>query len=802
MLDLLRDVALGFRLFRRTPGLAWTATVTLALGIGATTTLASIVYAVLVNPLPFPRSRDLVQVWRSELPALTYGSASYSRYLDWHDGQQPFTELGAWAPRGVTLAGDQPPERVSGAVASSAFFRVVGATPRLGRWFSDDDDRRGAPKVTVISEGLWRRRFGASPAALGRDVQIDGELYTIVGVAPASFVEAWRFELWMPLTPLADSANRGNNYLLTIGRLRDGVSLSAARRQLDELAARMSREHPEDRYTFTARDLHDVLTDSSSRGLWVLLGATLLLLLIACANVANLLLARAVSQERALAVRTSLGATAGQLIALVLGETMALAAAGCVAGTAMAWMLLRTFVAMAPPAFPRLSAVVLDWRVLLLATLVAIAAAGIAALTPAIHLFRFDPGVILQAGGGRGTTAGRARTTGRLLVILEMALALALVAVAGLMVKSLLRLQATDLGVTREPLLTFSVGLPPSVAERGDAMAGFHIEFLRRVRAVPGVTHASAINMLPIAATGFNGPARRADQLGERDGVPVTEMRVVVDGYASAMGIRVLAGRAIDERDVDGAALVAMVNEALASKLWPGLAPADVVGQLIRTPWDDDGTLRQVVGVTANVRARRPELPPDPEVAAPFLQFPLPTLTYVVRGQGDPARLTSLIRAELATMAPQVALASVRTFEDVVATSTRTSVLVSSLSVLFGVLAGTLAAVGVFGLLSYTVAQRVRELAVRAAVGASRRTLLMLVLQDGLTLSAIGIVAGLAIALAAGGAVGSLLYDVRATDAGVLAAAAAGLALVAAAGAGIPALRASRVEPVVALRVE
>jgi len=264
----------------------------------------------------------------------------------------------------------------------------------------------------------------------------------------------------------------------------------------------------------------------------------------------------------------------------------------------------------------------------------------------------------------------------------------------------------------------------------------------------------------------------------------------------------VLAGRAIDERDVDGAALVAMVNEALASKLWPGLAPADVVGQLIRTPWDDDGTLRQVVGVTANVRARRPELPPDPEVAAPFLQFPLPTLTYVVRGQGDPARLTSLIRAELATMAPQVALASVRTFEDVVATSTRTSVLVSSLSVLFGVLAGTLAAVGVFGLLSYTVAQRVRELAVRAAVGASRRTLLMLVLQDGLTLSAIGIVAGLAIALAAGGAVGSLLYDVRATDAGVLAAAAAGLALVAAAGAGIPALRASRVEPVVALRVE
>jgi putative ABC transport system permease protein len=240
----------------------------------------------------------------------------------------------------------------------------------------------------------------------------------------------------------------------------------------------------------------------------------------------------------------------------------------------------------------------------------------------------------------------------------------------------------------------------------------------------------------------------------------------------------------------------------LASRLWPQLTPSEVVGQLVRAPWDGDNTLRQVIGVTTNVRARRPELPPDPEIVAPFLQLPTATLSYVVRGEGDPARLTGLIRGQLTAMAPQVALAAVRTFEDVVATATRTSVLLSSLSVLFGVLAGTLAAIGVFGLLSYTVAQRVRELAVRAAVGASRTTLLILILREGMALSAIGILAGLGLAWTGSGAIASLLYDVSATDAGVLGAAAAGLGLVAAVGAGVPALRASRVEPIVALRIE
>lgn len=799
---MLRDLAFGFRLLRRAPGLALTASSTLALGIAATTALVSVVYAVVVNPLPYPESRQLVQVWRSELPALTYGSTAFPRYLDWRAGQRPFTDLGAWAPVGMTLGGVEGPERVSGATASSSYFSVIGQPPLAGRWFSEDEDRRGGPRVAVISEGLWRRRFGGAAAAIGRDLQIDGEVYTVIGVAPASFGEVWRYDIWTPLGLAADPANRGSNYLLTVGRLRPGVALDTARAQMGELAAQMTRDHAEDDYTFTLRDLHDVVTQGASRGLWVLLGATVLLLLIGCTNVANLMLARSVARERDLIVRASLGAGRRQLVSQVLGETVALGVAGSVAGAALAWALLRAFVAVAPPNFPRLSAIAIDVRVLAITIGVGVLSGLIAGLLPAIGLVRSDLTAASHGGATRGTTARRARSAGRLLVVSEMALALALVTTAGVMVKSLLRLQDVDLGVTREPMLTFAVSLPPLVADGDEAIRRFQTEFLRRLRDIPGVTHASAINMLPVAATGRNGTVRRPDQVGEREGVPVTEVRVVMDGYADAMGIRLLAGRAIDERDRPDTAAVAVVNRSLAERLWPTLSPSQVIGLQVGSPFDTGNAVREVIGVVADVRSRRPDAPPDPEIHAPFAQVPFPTLTYVVRAQGDPTRLTGPVRAALAEMSPQVALAAVRTFDDVVATATRTSSLLSWLSVLFGTLAGALAVVGIYGLMSYTVAQRERELAVRAAVGASRQSLLGLIMREGLVLSTIGIAAGLAIAWAASGVIASLLYEVTATDVAVFVLSAMALAATACGGYLVPAIRASRVEPAAALRSE
>lgn len=802
MTSLVTDLLHGFRLLGRAPGMAWTVVVTLGLGIAAATALFTVVSTVVLAPLPFPDSARLVQMWRSELPALTYGSASYARYLDWRAGQRAFTDLGVWAPRGLTIAAGDGAERVSGATISASFFQVLGVAPVVGRLFADQDDRRGAPPVALLSEGLWRRRFAGAATVVGSDIRVDGVLHTVVGVVPTAVSEVWRFEVWVPLGLSADPQNRGSNYLSAIGRLRGGTTLAGARTLMADVASTLSREHPDDRYAFTLRPLHEVVTEGATRGLWVLLGATGLLLVIACTNVTNLLLARAVAQERDLAVRASLGASRSRMVWLVLGETLALGLTGSVLGAALAAALVGTFIRMAPPAFPRLAAIRLDLDVLIVAMTLAVAAAVLTALVPTLHVVRGDLNATTRGGGGRGATAGRARRLGRVLVAAEIALALALVITAGVLVKSLLRLQATDLGVTRQPVLTFSIGVPPLVADGDEAIARFHAGFLQRVRALPGVTQASAINMLPIANTGNNGPVRRVDQLAPDDGVPVTEVRVVMDGYAEAMGLRLLAGRAIGEGDRPGAPPVVVVNRTLASRLWPDLTPAQVVGQRVRVEFFADAPPREVVGVIADVRSRRPDLAADPELHAAFRQVPFPGLSYVVRGVGDPTGLTEPIRRALAEMTPHVALGAVRTFDDVVQTATRTSGLLSWLSALFGGLAVALAVVGIYGLLSYTVAQRERELAVRAAVGADRWALMGLVLGEGAWLTGVGLAVGLAVAWAASSALSGLLYEVSATDARVFVMAAFGLAAVAFAGYLLPAVRASRVEPVTALRSE
>ncbi len=800
-MDFLRDLRLGFRLLLRAPGFAITAILTLALGIGATTALFTVVNAVLLEPLPFPDSNKLVQVWRSELPALTYGSASFPRYLDWRQHQRVFTDLGAWSPRGYTITGPQGPERVPGAMASASFFKVVNAPAVVGRYFLDEEDRLGGERVAVISEGLWKRRFEQSPSVIGTPLQIDGQSYTIVGVAPSGFSEVWRLDLWTAIGLVGDPNNRGSNFLLSFGRLRDGMTLASARAGLADLAAQMSRDHAVDKYSFTARPLHEVITENATRGLWMLLAATSLLLLIACTNVANLLLARAVVRERDLAIRASLGAGRSRLFGQVMGETMALGILGSIVGIGLAWGLLRIFVSLAPANFPRLAAISLDSSVLGFALFIAVFAGLISGLPPVIHLLRSDLNAVIRSGGGRGMTAGRARAASRLLVISEVALALALVTTAGLMVKSLLRLQSQDLGFTRAPMLTFGVGVPQFVADGRDAVRRFQLDFLDKVRAMPGVTHASGISMLPIAFTGNNGPVRRANQPDPNDGVPVTEFRIVMDRYFETMGIPLVAGRAPDARDRATTAAVAVVNETLAKKLFPTLDPPQVLGQPIRIGNIAGATL-EVVGVAANVRSRRPDAPPDPEVYVPFEQNPAPSMTFVVRAQGDPTALSNQIRSEMARITPDVALATMRTFDEVVATANRTSGLLSWLSVLFGVLAAALAILGIYSVMSYTVAQRERELAIRAAVGASRSSLLSMVLREGLILSGAGIAAGAVIAFAASSVLRSLLYQVSATDPIVFAASALGLAGIAIAGYVIPAARAARVEPVTALRSE
>jgi putative ABC transport system permease protein len=686
-------------------------------------------------------------------------------------------------------------------MASASFFNVIKAPAVIGRYFSEDEDRLGASRTVVISEGLWKRRFEGSPGVLGSLVNIDGEGYTVIGVAPSGFSEVWRLDVWTPIGLVGDRNNRGSNFLLSFGRLKEGMTLESARTGLADLAAQMSRDHAVDKYTFTARPLHEVITENATRGLWLLLAATSLLLLIACTNVANLLLARAVVRERDLAIRASLGAGRKRLFGQVMGETIALGILGSIVGIGLAWGLLRIFVTLAPVNFPRLAAISLDPSVLGFALFIAIFAGLVAGLPPVVHLLRSDLNAVIRAGGGRGMTAGRARSASRLLVISEVALALALVTTAGLMVKSLLRLQSQDLGITRAPMLTFGVGVPQFVANGPDAVRRFQLDFLEKVRAMPGVTHASGISMLPIAFTGSNGPVRRVDQTGDNEGVPVTEFRIVMDRYFETMGIPIIAGRPLDDRDRANTTATVVLNETVAKRLFPTLDPPAVIGQSIRIGWLN-GPASEVVGVAANVRSRRPDMPPDPEVYVPFDQNPAPSMTLVVRAQGDPAALSGQIRSAMAAITPYIALSTMRTFEEVVANSTRTSGMLSWLSVLFGVLAAALAILGIYSVMSYTVAQRERELAIRAAVGANRSTLLAMVMREGLVLSGAGIIAGAVIAFASSSVLRSLLYQVSATDPLVFIGSALGLAGIAIAGSVIPAARAARVEPVTALRSE
>jgi putative ABC transport system permease protein len=801
MQRLRQDIRFAVRLMLRFPGVTGAALVTLALGTGVNTALFSIVNAVLLRPLPFPQAAELVQIWRAEPPQLEFGSASFARYIDWRARSRMFDEMGAFGPRGLTLTGGGTPERINGAQATASFFRALGATPALGRWFTDDEDAPGGERVVVLSHALWTRRFAGSPNVLGTRLTLNGVPHTIVGIAPASMTEAWRAEAWVPLALEVNQAQRTNNFLLVLARLRDGTSLERARDGMAGVAAGLARDYPADRYGFTILALHDVVTRGPRQALWILLGATGLVLLIACTNVANLLLARAVSRQKEIAIRAAIGAGRLRLLRQLLTETLLLALFGSGLGLLLAFWFLRVFAVLAPPAFPRLASVGLDVRVLLFSTAVAVTCGIASGIAPALHVFRATPGHALRDGGSRGATSGGVHRLSRALVISEIALAVVLVAAAGLTVRSLQRLVAQELGLTREGVLTFSVALPgdADTVETRDRPSRFFADLERRIAAAPGVIRAGAINMLPIAATGMNGQVYVRDRVTKREEMPLAEFRVATPAYFDALGIRLVAGRLPTDRDDATAPLVVIINERLAQALWPNQPPAAAVGQLMGTGFDDGKTWREVIGVVRDVRSRRPDAPPDAETYVPHAQYPLGTMVFTVRTAVPPETLVPILRAELAHLDPNVPMASIRTMEEVITTATRNSRLYSALTAVFGALAAVLAIVGIYSVMSYAVANRTRELAIRAALGASRTGLLRMIVREGFVVSAMGIALGLAGAFAVGRVIRALLYQVNPADAGVLTATAASVALAAVLGYVVPAVRAARVDPVSAL---
>ena len=796
-----QDIRYGARLMLRFPGVTGAALLALALGTGVNTTLFSIVNAVLLEPLPFAQSDELVQIWRTELPRLQYGSASYPRYVDWRARNRAFVEMGAYAPSGLTLTGFEAPERLAGATASASFFRTLGAQPIAGRYILDDEDRPGGAKVIVIGEQLWQRRFGGSTALVGSTLTINGEPHTVIGIAPSVYAEMWRTDAWIPLARAVDPKTRGSNFLVVVGRLRPGVTQQQAEPMMADLAAELSREYADERYGFLMMSLQEVLTLGPRQALWILLGATGVVLLIACVNVANLLLVRAVTRQKEMAVRTALGAGQQRLMRQMVTETVMLSIAGGLIGLGLAAGLLRLFQLVAPANFPRLGAVGLDGRVLAFSLIVAAVAGLMASVIPAWQAARAEPSDALRA-TSRGATAGRTRTLSRLLVMGEIAMAVMLVAAAGLTIRSLQQLLQQDLGFTTHGVLTFSVTVTDARRNDPPALARFFEALEQRLGALPGVEAAGMISMLPIAQTGTNGPVRLPDRVIKPEESPLAEMRAASPGYYKTINVPLVAGRLPDSRDLATGPPVAAITETLARQLWPGEPTSSAVGRQIGAGFDSSGAWREIVGVIRDVRTRRPDAPPDAELHVPLAQFPLASMAFTIRTAGEPESMIPTIRQELSRIDPTLPMASVRTFEEVVANATRNSRLYSMLTALFGILAAALAIVGIYSVMSYTVAQRMRELAIRSALGASNNGLLQLVLREGFILSGIGIIVGLAGAFGASRLIRALLYQVSPTDPLVFGLTAASVAAAAVLGYVIPAFRASRVQPAAALRGE
>ena len=797
MTRLIQDVRYGLRMCLRRPVFTLTAILALALGIGANTAVFSVVDAVLLRPLPYADPEALVYV-HDTYPAVTLASVSAAKYLALRERNRSLTALGAHAPSNLTLTGHGEPEQVTGAAVSADLFRVLQVPPLHGRWFSPDEDRPKSAPVIVLGHGLWQRRFGSDPGVVGTVVTIDGEPRTIVGVMPAGFTYPGQTQAWVPLA-LTPNLAAGNNFLRLVGRMRPGLTVVGVQRDLTQISSAFNAQNGLTRDVKVWR-LHDYLVMSNRRVLLVLQGAVAFVLLIACANVANLLLARGVERHRELAVRMAVGAGRGRIVRQLLTESVLLSAAGGAVGVLLASWLLRLFLAVAPTNFPRTQAIAIDVRILVFTLVLATLTGLLFGVAPARRGLRSDPSDTLRDMAGRSTTSGRARGASRVLVVAEVALALVLVVGAGLMVKSLLNLQRESGGFQPSGLLTFELRLPSARYADGGAVQFFQ-RLMEELRAVPGVQAAGAINFLPLANFGFNGPFAIAGRPPfPADRAPAVEFRMVTPRYFAAMAIPVGQGRAFTDADNASSRPVVIINQSMARKYWP---QGNAIGEHVQLGVDPGTVSREIVGVVGDVRSASIGTAPVPETYVPHAQAPISAMGVAVRLNGlDTAAVVSSIGERIAQLDSNLPLVRVRMMDAIVESSSGATRMSSVLTTVFALLAALLASVGIYSLIAYSVAQRTRELGIRVALGADRRALVRLIVGEGLSLAVIGIALGLVGALVLTRTLETLLYEVSPSDPAVLALTCAGVLVVALLASLVPAVRALRVDPMTALRVE
>src|SRR5262245_56830340 len=809
--DLWQDLRYGARMLLKQPGFTLIATLTLALGIGANTAIFSVVDAVLLRPLPFREAGQLMMLGTVDArEGDGLRSVSYPNFVDWRAQSGSFERLAAFRVRSFALTGSGAPERLNGVVASAELFALLGVSPSLGRSVRAEEDNAGA-SVVILSHGLWRRRFNSDPQVIGRNITLDGRSLTVVGVAPAGFqfpIEAEPADLWTTIANDATGADpmtaqRGLGYLSVIGRLKPGVSGAQAQAEMDGIARRLERQYPDKNAHQGARlaPAYEHLVGDVRRPLLIIFGAVGCVLLIACANVANLLMARATARRREIALRAALGASRGRVIRQLLTESVLLALAGSLCGWLLAWGCMESLLSLSPENIPRLQDVRLDGRVFGFTLLVSLLTGVIFGLAPALQAAKTELTETLKEGGrsGEGARGARLRSA---LMIAEVAIALVLMAGAGLLLNSFWRLLQVNPGFDPRQTLTFRLNLPNSKYSGPEAVAFFE-RLQARLQKLPGVRGASVTFGLPF------GKSRIGTELdiegrpvapGDR---PLIECQSVLPDYFRTLGIRLTKGRDFNARDDLKARRVAIINETLARRFFPN---EDPIGKRIRPDMSTepgDPPMREIIGVVSDVRYRSLTADVPLEVYMPDTQLPISTGMWIaLRTDADPRSLISAARAEVQALDKELPVFEVKTLDQYVSGAVAHPRFNALLLLLFAGLALLLTAAGLYGVISYSVTQRTREIGIRMALGAQTHDTLRLVVKQGMTLTLIGAAIGLGCALALTRLLKTLLFGVSANDPLTFGVIVLLLTVVAFVACWIPAWRATKVDPLIALRSE
>jgi putative ABC transport system permease protein len=814
METLLQDIRYGVRMLARHRGFTAVAVLTLALGIGVNTAIFSVVNELLLRPLPYRDAERIVMLWEknTQLDA-RQGTASRANFRGWREQSKSFESMAAFSDQRLNLTGVGEPEEVAAQFTTPELLRVLGVEPIIGRGLTEEDARPAAPKVAVLGYGLWQRRFGGDPAVVGKPITLNGVPYIVVGVLPSGF--QWHIrqrsgtsrpaEIWtiLSMPTEGEGATRGR-FLSVVARMKPGVSLEQAQVEMTTIAARLEQEAP--RYntgwSVDVTPLREQFVGKVRPALWLLLGAVGFVLLIACANVANLLLSRAAAREKEIALRSALGAHRLRIVRQLLTESLLLALLGSLLGLGFAWWGIRALVMISPRELVNLQGVGLNLPVLAWTLLVSLVTGIIFGIAPALEATRLNLNDALKDGGkgaeGQGTRSRRLRGA---LVIAEVALALMLLASAGLLLKSFVRLQRVNPGFNTENVLTMVVRLPYSKYKEDAQMVAFFRQATERIGSLPGVRSVGAVNFLPLygglgASTAFTIEGRPAPPRGQD---LTTDVRVTDPGYFGAMGIPLLRGRNFTDFEAREARHVVLISEAMARQHFPG---EDPLGKRISVEMFEEPVATEIVGIVGDVRHESLVDEAEPTVYFPQSELPYPFITLVIRTDGDPLMMAPAVQREIRTIDPDQPVSDVRTMNQVMADTMGRARFNTLLLGLFAGLATLLAAVGIFGVMNYSVTLRTREIGIRMALGAQPGRVLMLILRQGLVLTLIGIALGLAGALALTRLMSSLLFGVGATDPETFAAIVLLLAVVSFIACYIPARRATRVDPLIALRYE